>query len=170
MLEGSSKRRAAAAALAAGAALLLAGAGSAAISASSRAEASHSAPTAAQRRMAAIVHEWSDRLNKRDFAGIARLFALPATLIQGPYEYRLPTRHDVALWHSELPCGGKILRILYSGRFATAVFRLSNRGKTKCDAPGALAAARFEIVHDKIVSWQQVAIPAKQTEPTGPVA
>lgn len=120
--------------------------------------------------MAAIVHEWSDRLDARDFVGIARLFALPAILIQGPNEYRLPTRHDVALWHALLPCGGKVLRITYSGRFATAVFRLSNRGRTKCDAPGALAAARFEIVHNRIVSWQQVAVPAKPEQPTGPAA
>jgi hypothetical protein len=170
MLERSSKRLAGAAALAVGVVLLVAAAGNTAAATSSRSGSSHAAPTAAERRMAAIVHEWSDRLNARDFAGIARLFALPATLIQGPYEYRLPTRHDVALWHSELPCGGKILRIIYSGRFATAVFRLSNRGKTKCDAPGALAAARFEIVGGKIVSWQQVAVPAKQKQPVGPVA
>ena len=120
--------------------------------------------------MAAIVQAWSDRLNAGDYKGISRLFALPAILIQGPYEYRLPTRHDVALWHSGLPCGGKIVRICYAGRFATAVFRLANRGKTKCDAPGTLAAARFEIVRDKIVSWQQVAVPAKQKQPVGPVA
>ncbi len=170
MLERSSKRRAGVAALAVGAALLVAGTAGAASAVPSRSGASHGAPTAAERRMAAIVHKWSDRLNARDFAGIARLFALPATLIQGPYEYRLPTRHDVALWHAGLPCGGKILRISYSGRFATAVFRLANRGKTKCDAPGALAAARFEIVRNKIVSWQQVAVPAKQKQPTGPVA
>jgi hypothetical protein len=128
------------------------------------------APLSSQRDMAAIVHEWSNRLNAGDYAGISRLFVLPATLIQGPYEYRLPTRHDVALWHSELPCGGKILRITYSGRFATAVFRLANRGKTKCDAPGSLAAARFEIVRGKIVSWQQVAVPTKQKQPAGPIA
>jgi hypothetical protein len=126
------------------------------------------APTPAQRQMGAIVHEWSDRLNARDFDGVARLFALPATLIQGVYEYRLPTRADVAKWHSLLPCGGKVLRITYSGRFATAVFRLTNRGKTKCDAPGSLAAARFEIVRNKIVSWEQVAVPA--TPAGAPVA
>ncbi len=120
--------------------------------------------------MAVIVHAWSDRLNAGDYKGISRLFALPAILIQGPYEYRLPTRHDVALWHAGLPCGGKIVRISYAGRFATAVFRLVNRGKTKCDAPGTLAAARFEIVRGKIVSWEQVAVPAKQKQPVGPVA
>ncbi|HEX4519989.1 MAG TPA: nuclear transport factor 2 family protein [Gaiellaceae bacterium] len=118
--------------------------------------------------MAAIVHRWSDRLNADDYDGIAELFALPAILIQGTDEYRLPTRHDVALWHSLLPCGGKIVRIAYAGRFATAVFRLTTRAKATCDAPGSLAAARFEIVRGKIVSWQQVAVPAKK--PVGPIA
>jgi hypothetical protein len=170
MLERRSKRRVGSAALAVGALLLVAGTGSIAGAASNRSATAHGAPTAVQRHMAVIVHQWSDRLNARDFDGIARLFALPAILIQGPYEYRLPTRHDVALWHAGLPCGGTILRITYAGRFATAVFRLANRGKTKCDAPGALAAARFEIVHGKIVSWEQVAVPAKKTTPIGPVA
>ena len=55
------------------------------------------------------------------------------------------------------------------GRFATVVFRLGNRGATKCDAPGTLAAARFEIVDGKIVRWEQVPAPAKQDGP-GPVA
>jgi hypothetical protein len=49
------------------------------------------------------------------------------------------------------------------------VFRLGDRGKTSCDAPGTLAAARFEIVGGKIVRWEQVPVPAKQDEP-GPVA
>ena len=118
--------------------------------------------------MAAVVHAWSDRLDAGDYEGIARLFTLPAILIQGRYEYRLPTRKDIALWHSNLPCGGKVISISYAGRFATAVFRLSDRGKTKCDAPGALAAARFEIVRSKIVAWEQVAVPP--AKPSAPIA
>ena len=125
-------------------------------------------PTGKQRTMAAVVHAWSTKLNAGDNAGIARLFTLPAILVQGQYEFRLTTRHQLAVWHSTLPCAGTILSITYRGRFATAVFRLSNRGKTKCDAPGALAAARFEIVKGKIASWVQVAVPAKAAG--GPVA
>lgn len=118
-------------------------------------------PAAQERQMAAVVHEWSKRLNANDNDGIARLFAVPAILIQGANEYRLTSQHQISLWHSLLPCSGTIVSITYAGRFATAVFRLGNRGKTKCDAPGALAAARFEIVRGKIVSWVQVPVPAK---------
>jgi hypothetical protein len=124
--------------------------------------------TAGERQMAAVVHEWSTRLNANDNDGIARLFALPAIFVQGTNEYRLTTAHQISLWHSLLPCSGTIVSITYAGRFATAVFRLGNRGKRKCDAPGALAAARFEIVRGKIVSWVQVPVPAKTS--SGPVA
>lgn len=117
--------------------------------------------SAQQRRMATVVHRWSTRLNANDNAGIARLFALPAILVQGQNEYRLTTARQIALWHSLLPCSGTIVSITYAGRFATAVFRLGNRGKSRCHAPGALAAARFEIVGGKIVSWVQVPVPAK---------
>jgi hypothetical protein len=125
-------------------------------------------PAAQERQMAAVVHAWSARLNANDNAGIAKLFALPAILVQGQNEYRLTTARQVSLWHSLLPCSGTIVSITYAGRFATAVFRLGNRGKTKCDAPGALAAARFEIVDGKIASWVQVPVPAKTS--SGPVA
>ena len=110
-------------------------------------------------QMRAIVRAWSTRLNADDNKGIARLFAVPATVIQAPYVYRLRSSHDVALWFSGLPCAGMITSIAVSGRYATAVFRLANRGSSACDAPGTLAAARFEIVHGKIVAWAQVAVP-----------
>jgi hypothetical protein len=117
--------------------------------------------TQQQRQMAAVVHAWSKRLNADDNDGIAKLFALPAILVQGPNEYRLTSQRQISLWHSLLPCSGTIVSITYAGRFATVVFRLGNRGKTRCDAPGSLAAARFEIVRGKIVSWVQVPVPAK---------
>jgi hypothetical protein len=123
----------------------------------------------AQLRMRAVIREWSARLNAGDYAGIARLFTLPAVMVQPPYAYRLTTRHEVALWHSGLPCAGTVVSITYEGnKYATAVFRLGNRGKIKCDSPGGLAAARFEFVGGKIRSWLQVPVP-KGAE-TGPVA
>ena len=125
--------------------------------------------TPPQERMKAVVHAWSARLNAGDNAGIARLFALPAIVIQGQYEYRLRTRAQVALWYSGLPCSGRIVSIAIRGRYATAVFRLGNRGATKCDAPGTLAAARFGIVGGKIVTWEQVPVPAAQS-PQAPAA
>lgn len=111
--------------------------------------------------MARIVLEWSTRLNAKDNDGLSRLYAVPAVIVQGPYAYRLVSREQIARWYSLLPCAGHVTRIVFSGRYATAVFRLTNRGKTRCDSPGGLAAARFEIVDGKIVSWEQVAVPPK---------
>jgi hypothetical protein len=123
------------------------------------------APTPRERQMEAIVTAWSTRLNARDNRGIAELFAVPATIIQGPYAYRLVNRHEIALWFSLLPCSGKIVSISYSKNTATAVFLLGNRGSTPCDGPGTLAAARFEFAHGRIVVWEQVPVPAGQTNP-----
>ncbi len=142
-----------------------------ALVATSAAIAAAPAPTAkpgSHRQMSAIVHAWSARLDAGDYAGIAKLFSLPALIVQPPYEYRLTTSHQVALWHSLLPCSGTILSIAYDGRFATAVFKLGNRRGSKCDEPGGLAAARFEIANGKIRSWVQVAVP--KSADTGPVA
>jgi hypothetical protein len=85
-------------------------------------------------------------------------------MIQGPYGYRLRTRAQVAQWHAGLPCSGKILSIKVRGRYATAVFRLGDRLTSKCDAPGTLAAARFEIVKGKIVSWIQIPVPEQKDD------
>ena len=126
------------------------------------------ANTASHQEMSAIVHAWSTRLNAGDYTGIAQLFALPAFIVQAPYAYRLATRHQIAVWHSLLPCSGTVISIAYRGRFATAVFRLGNRRGHACDQPGGLAAAQFEIVNGKIRSWVQSAVPA--SVPTGPVA
>ncbi|HZO97342.1 MAG TPA: hypothetical protein VFB42_08225 [Gaiellaceae bacterium] len=115
--------------------------------------------------MKAIVRAWSRRLNAGDNAGEAALFALPVTMIQGPYAYRLVTPRQVAEWHAALPCSGEVVSIAVRGRVATAVFRLGDRKTSRCDAPGTLAAARFTIVHGRITLWQQVPPPS-----TGPVA
>jgi hypothetical protein len=123
------------------------------------------ARTPEQRKMAAVVNEWSALLNTGDNAGLARLYAVPALIFQSPYEYRLTSRAQIARWYALLPCSGQVVSITFHGRYATAVFRLGNRGRTKCDGPGTLAAARFEIVNGKIRSWAQVAVPQR-----GPIA
>lgn len=135
------------------------------------AEAAKPARSAADTRAAAmkqVVRMWSRRLNAGDNRGIAELFAVPAVIVQGPLRYRLSSRDEVALWHSGLPCSGKIVSIRVSGRFATAVFVLGDRKTSRCDAPGGRAAARFEIVNGKIRSWEQVPVPSDQA--TGPSA
>src|SRR4051794_6016769 len=76
------------------------------------------------RRMKAVVHAWSDRLNAGDNAGVARLFALPSFAVQGPYGFRFETRAQLARWHAALPCAGHVVAIGIRGRYATATFRL----------------------------------------------
>jgi hypothetical protein len=111
--------------------------------------------------MRAVVREWSKHLNAGDNRGLARLFSYPAIVIQGGLVFRIPTPAGVALWHEGLPCSGRVVAIQVRGRFATAVFVLGNgRPGKRCDAPGAKAAARFEIVSGKIRSWEQVPVPA----------
>jgi hypothetical protein len=119
----------------------------------------HAAKTPQQRQMESIVRTWSRRLNAGDNDGIARLFAVPATIVQAPYKYRFPTRKAIAAWHAGLPCAGHIVRITFRRNTATAVFRLANRGSTPCDGPGALVAARFTIVKGLITVWEQVPVP-----------
>jgi hypothetical protein len=113
-------------------------------------------------RMKAVVRAWSANLNAGRNAAEAHLFSLPATMIQGPYGYRLTTPQQVAEWHAALPCSGRVVSIRVRGRYATAVFRLGDRATSKCDAPGTLAAARFTIVRGKITVWQQVPPPASK--------
>ncbi len=106
--------------------------------------------------MRAIVREWSKRLNAGDNRGVARLFSVPAFVIQGGLEYRISTAAGVALWYSGLPCSGRVVSIAVRGRYATAVFVLGNgRPGKRCDAPGTKAAARFGIVNGKIRSWSR---------------
>ena len=127
------------------------------------------APADNATQMRAVVLAWSARLNADDNKGLARLFTVPALVIQAPYAFRLRTRAEIAKWYAGLPCSGHVVSITVRGRFATAVFKLGNRGASACDAPGTLAAARFEIVNGKIRTWQQVDVPAP-TKPSGNVA
>jgi hypothetical protein len=121
--------------------------------------AAHAARTPQQAQMETIVRTWTKRLNARDNKGIARLFTVPATVIQPPYEYRFKTRAQIAEWHSALPCSGRIVGISFRRNTTTATFRLGNRGTTPCDGPGTLAAARFTIVKGLITVWEQVPVP-----------
>ena len=115
-----------------------------------------------------VVRAWSARLNAYDNAGVARLFARPAVFVQGGAALRLETSSDIALWHSLLPCAGRIVSITVKGETATAVFVLANGKHRRCDAPGQKAAAVFRIRHGKILTWAPVPVPPPAT--SGPSA
>jgi limonene-1,2-epoxide hydrolase len=113
-----------------------------------------------------VVRAWSARLNAYDNDGVARLFARPAAFAQAGGVFRLETYADIALWHSLLPCAGRIVSITVKGELATAVFVLANGKHRRCDAPGQTAAAVFRVRNGKIVSWAQIPVP----EPKQPTA
>jgi ketosteroid isomerase-like protein len=121
-------------------------------------------------RIEAVVRAWSRHLNAGDNAGAARLFAVPAIVIQPPYAFHLVSREQVAEWHATLPCSGHIVSITVRGETATVVFRLGNRPTSKCDGPGQLAAARFTFARGKIAVWEQVPVPKQSSNPTLPKA
>ena len=117
--------------------------------------------------MKEVVRLWSERLNAGDNAGVARLFRLPATVVQTT-TYGFRTRKQLAQFHALLPCSGQITSIVVKGRFATAVFQLGDRPGSRCDSRGVLVAARFEIVGGKIASWEQVPVPRSQDPVSNP--
>ena len=128
----------------------------------------HGAQTDSPAATKRVVRAWSKRLNAYDNAGVARLFSRPAVFAQGAAVLRLETYADIALWHSLLPCAGRIVSIRVKGETATAVFVLANGAHRRCDAPGQKAAAVFRVHKGKIVSWVQVPVPV--AAPPGPTA
>ena len=110
-----------------------------------------------------VVRAWSARLNANDNAGAARLFARPATFVQGGVALRLQTAADITLWHRLLPCAGRIVSITVKGERATAVFVLANGRNRRCDAPGVRAAAVFRVRGGRIRTWAQVPVPQGPT-------
>src|SRR3954470_16427265 len=84
------------------------------------APATATAPPTRAQQLTAVVHAWSARLNAGDNAGVARLFALPAVVVQGSYAFRFDRRAQLVEWHSGLPCAGEIFSIAIHGQNAVA--------------------------------------------------
>ena len=115
-----------------------------------------------------VVRTWSERLNAFDNAGVARLFARPAAIVQGGAVYQLRTHDDIARWHRSLPCAGQIVSITVAGPDTTVVFALRSGKNRRCDAPGEKVAAVFRISGGKIRAWAQVPVPVPKS--SNPVA
>jgi len=120
----------------------------------------HAAPTQPSQpdRMEAVVRAWNANLYAGNNAAEARLFSLPAViaLMGGPVGCYCLTSAEVAQFHTQLVCSGKIVSIKVRGPYATAVFRLGDREISKCDTPGALTGVRFTIVRGKITVLKQM--------------
>ena len=110
-------------------------------------------------RMKAVVRAWTANVDAENNEAEARLFSYPAviSLMEGPYGCWCHTRAEVVQFHMQLECSADIVSINVRRRYATAVFRTSDREFSKCDSPpGSLTAVRFTILHGKITAWKQV--------------
>jgi hypothetical protein len=123
------------------------------------------ATAAAPKTPAEVARAWSKALNAGNDRAAGALFARNALAIQGSFIVQFATAKLAALWHSGLPCAGKIVKIEVKGNVATATFTLGHRKGHTCDGTGERAAARFTVVHGKITRWEQV-----PPEPVSPLA
>ena len=79
-----------------------------------------------------------------------------ATHPGGPLQ-TIDTRADAEFFNLSLPCGGRLVKADRRGRYVDALFLLSDRPGSHCDAPGATARAAFLIRAGKIAEWRRVA-------------
>jgi len=115
-----------------------------------------------------VIRAWADTLRRGDVTAAARFFAVPSVVANGTPPLVLSTRAEVRAFNSSLPCGARLLRTSSSGRFTTAVFRLTERpGPGRCGTgTGQTARTTFVIRDGKIDEWRRV---ADTPQPTGPV-
>jgi len=115
-----------------------------------------------------VIRAWADTLRRGDVTAAARFFAVPSVVANGTPPVVLSTRAEVRAFNSSLPCGARLLRTSSSGRFTTAVFRLTERpGPGRCGTgTGQTARTTFVIRDGKIDEWRRV---ADTPQPTGPV-
>jgi hypothetical protein len=131
------------------------------------------APPSEPAAMERAVRAWSEALNAGENEVAARLFELPALVAQGPTVIEFRTYEQLAAFHEELPCSGRIVSISFDEPdVALAVFELGDRRTGPCDAPaGTRAAARFVFREGRLQAWQQVPVPEDRAATTGdPVA
>ena len=116
----------------------------------------------------AVIRAWVDTLRRGDVKGAAEYFALPSIVENGTPPLELRTRSDARAFNSALPCGAVLLRTSSSGRFTTAVFRLTERpGRGSCGSGvGERARTTFVIRDGKIREWRRV---ADQPQSSGPL-
>jgi hypothetical protein len=104
-----------------------------------------------------VVRAWSDALRRGDIDAAADLFALPSRvqLLPGaPYEV-VSEHADAVAFNLALPCGGRLVKADQRGLYIDALFLLSDRPGSPCDAPGATARAAFLVRGGKIAVWRR---------------
>jgi hypothetical protein len=113
----------------------------------------------ADRSPEGVIRAWADTLRRGEVAKAATYFALPAVVQNGTPPLRLTTRAQVRDFNAALPCGARLLRTSSSGRYTTAVFRLTERpGAGLCGhGTGQTAHTRFLVRGGKIREWRRLA-------------
>ena len=127
-----------------------------------------SGSAASPRTPEGVIRAWADTLRRGDVRGASEFFSLPSIISNGTPPIELRTRAEVRAFNSSLPCGAQLLRTYSSGRYTTAVFRLTERpGPGRC-GPGTGQTARttFVVRGGKIVQWRRV---SDSPQPSGPV-
>jgi hypothetical protein len=160
--------------VAAALAAALAGAGcgkdsaSPASGAHARAPASHAAAAVrgnADPESVRVISAWAAELRQGRLQAASRLFALPSR-VQVSVDsqvFTLRHRNQVVAFESVLPCGAKLLRADRRGRFVNALFLLSDRADSPCDAPGASARVAFVVRGGLITEWLRA--PSEPNDP-----
>lgn len=112
---------------------------------------------AADAAAAKVIRAWSDTLRAGHVEAAARFFAVP-TIVQfqagGPIA-RLRRASDAVAFNATLPCGARLLSTSRDGRYVNALFILSDRPGSPCDAPGHTARTRFVVRAGKITEWRR---------------
>jgi hypothetical protein len=112
-----------------------------------------------------VIGAWASELAQGRLQAASRLFALPSR-VQVSVDsqvFTLRRRADVLAFESVLPCGAKLLRADRRGRFVNALFLLSNRANSPCDAPGASARVAFVVRGGLITEWLRA--PSEPSDP-----
>jgi hypothetical protein len=114
-----------------------------------------------------VIRTWADTLRRGDVTGASKLFALPSVVSNGTPPIVLSTRAEVRAFNSSLPCGARLLRTSSSGRFTTAVFRLTERpGPGRCGSgTGQIARTTFVVRDGRIAQWRRVSDSPPQVGP-----
>ena len=109
-----------------------------------------------------VISAWSNALRSGDINAAAGYFALPSVFADGPGANGAPAvtirdGSDARFVNATLPCGAKLISAARSGRYVSALFRLTGRpglGGTDCGSgAGTNARVDFEITRGKIVAW-----------------
>jgi hypothetical protein len=125
---------------------------------SSHERSATSVPGGADPAATKVVRAWADALRRGNVEAAADLFALPSRVqvVPGTPFQLVVERADALAFNLTLPCGGRLVKATRRGDYVNALFLLSDRPGSKCDAPGATARAALLVRDGKIAVWRRL--------------